>query len=87
VAVRPSSGLHVDDTVAGRRHKELAGLRDGLAKRAAEALGKPARRTAEGAGAGDRGSRSQLSDSRCWEFVTSDCGIGCAAIRFGRPVC
>jgi hypothetical protein len=35
-------------TVAGRRHKDLAGFRNGLAKRVAEALDNPVCRTAEG---------------------------------------
>lgn len=54
------------------RVKALAGFRDGLAKRVAEALDNPARRTAEGLAlaAEVRSHVKNLPDSKRWLFVT-----------------
>jgi hypothetical protein len=63
-------------TVVDRRLKELAGFREGLAKRVTDALDNPARRTAEGLALASevRAHIKGLSDSKRWEFVASAIG-------------
>lgn len=73
------------------RLKELAGFRDGLAKRVAGALDTPARRTAEGLALASevRAHAKALSDAKRWAFVTEGIEAGdlatVAAILAAQP--